>query len=56
MSGERWPLLHEVVAAMPAPFDRVQVEVLEEELKAAYGVNHAIAVSSGTAALHSARP
>ncbi|MGH3897509.1 MAG: DegT/DnrJ/EryC1/StrS family aminotransferase [Pseudonocardiaceae bacterium] len=54
MSGERWPLLHEAVAAMPAPFGSVQAEGLEEELKAAYGVSHAIGVSSGTAALHSA--
>jgi hypothetical protein len=39
---------------MPAPFGRVHADRLEEGLKAAYGFNHAIAVSSGTAALHSA--
>ncbi len=36
MSGEQWPLLHEAVAAMPAPFGRVHANALEEELKAAY--------------------
>lgn len=49
-----WPYLREALAAMPAPFGNTHVQAFQVELQAAYGVEHAIAVSSGTAALHSA--
>ncbi|MEV6987430.1 DegT/DnrJ/EryC1/StrS family aminotransferase [Sphaerisporangium sp. NPDC051017] len=49
------PLLEQALAAMPAPLGSTpQVDALEAELKAVYGVDHAIAVSSGTAALQTA--
>lgn len=39
---------------MPDPARRVEAAALEAELAAVHGVRHAIAVSSGTAALHTA--
>ncbi|MBL7499282.1 DegT/DnrJ/EryC1/StrS family aminotransferase [Frankia sp. CNm7] len=47
-------LLERVVARMPDPVGREQAALLEAELAAMHGVAHAIAVSSGTAALHTA--
>ena len=47
-------LLGEVVARMPDPAADGQVRALEAELAAATGTAHAVAVSSGTAALHAA--
>jgi len=47
-------LLAKVVAAMPNPTSREQAALLEAELAAAHGVAHAVTVSSGTAALHTA--
>ncbi len=44
----------QVLAAMPAPAAAGQVEQLEAELASRFGARHAIAVSSGTAALHCA--
>lgn len=46
--------LASVVATMPNPYAQPQVTGLENELAAAYGRAHAVAVSSGTAALHTA--
>ncbi|MER6502507.1 aminotransferase class I/II-fold pyridoxal phosphate-dependent enzyme [Streptomyces sp. NPDC001455] len=39
---------------MPAPASRTEAAALEAELATVHGVRHAIAVSSGTAALHTA--
>jgi len=47
-------LLAEVLRQMPDPAAAVQSEALEAELCAAFGTTHAIVVSSGTAALHTA--
>jgi len=47
-------LLAQVVARMPDPAGRQQAALLEGELAAAHGVAHAVTVSSGTAALHTA--
>lgn len=47
-------LLAEAVVAMPSPFASPHVAALEDELRDAYGVDHAVAVSSGTAALQTA--
>jgi perosamine synthetase len=44
----------QVLAAMPAPAAAGQVEQLEAELASRFGARHAVAVSSGTAALHCA--
>jgi dTDP-4-amino-4,6-dideoxygalactose transaminase len=44
----------EVLAAMPAPLGGGQVGHLEAELATRFGARHAVAVSSGTAALHCA--
>ncbi|OHV27531.1 DegT/DnrJ/EryC1/StrS family aminotransferase [Pseudofrankia saprophytica] len=47
-------LLAQVVASMPDPTSREQAALLEAELATAHNVAHAITVSSGTAALHTA--
>lgn len=47
-------LLERVVARMPDPASREQAALLEAELAATHGATHAVAVSSGTAALHTA--
>lgn len=47
-------LLERVVARMPDPVGREQAALLEAELAAMHGVAHAVVVSSGTAALHTA--
>lgn len=44
----------EVLAAMPAPLGGSQVGLLEAELAGRFGARHAVAVSSGTAALQCA--
>jgi perosamine synthetase len=57
MTAAREPALHalaDLLAAMPDPAATGQSTALEQELAAAFGVCHAIAVSSGTAALHTA--
>lgn len=48
------PLLEEALQAMPSPSGQMQAHGLESELRVAFGVSHAIAVSSGTAALQTA--
>lgn len=52
----RWPLdeLRRLLDAMPAPTATANVDQLEAELARTFGASHAIAVSSGTAALHCA--
>lgn len=52
----RWPLdeLRRLLDAMPAPAATANVDQLEAELASTFGASHAIAVSSGTAALHCA--
>lgn len=50
----RSPVLHNVVGRMPEPGGTEQVRLLEGELAATFGTAHAVAVSSGTAALHTA--
>jgi perosamine synthetase len=53
--GPRLPeQLVAAVTAMPSPATSPQVEGLEDELAEVYGVDHAVAVASGTAALQSA--
>jgi len=47
-------LLTQVIAGMPDPTSHEQAALLEAELAAAHGVAHAVTVSSGTAALHTA--
>jgi perosamine synthetase len=47
-------LLADVLGQMPDPSAAIQTQALEAELTAAFGTTHAIAVSSGTAALHTA--
>lgn len=47
-------VLQPVLDQMPAPAASRQAAALEAELAAAFGVRHAVAVSSGTAALHTA--
>jgi dTDP-4-amino-4,6-dideoxygalactose transaminase len=44
----------DVLDLMPDPIARAQVSALETELAAEFGTSHAVAVSSGTAALHTA--
>jgi perosamine synthetase len=46
--------LQRLLATMPDPTANAQVTALESELADRFGVRHAIAVSSGTAALHTA--
>jgi perosamine synthetase len=46
--------LQRLLATMPDPTAGAQVTALESELADRFGVRHAIAVSSGTAALHTA--
>lgn len=46
--------LEDLLIAMPDPAANKQVTALESELAARFGTRHAIAVSSGTAALHTA--
>src|SRR5437868_6401918 len=43
-----------VLDRMPDPFADQQVNTFQDELAAAYGTRYAVAVSSGTAALHTA--
>src|SRR5262249_38872938 len=43
-----------VLDLMPDPAARAQVSALETELAAEFGTRHAVAVASGTAALHTA--
>ncbi|TDD31226.1 aminotransferase class I/II-fold pyridoxal phosphate-dependent enzyme [Actinomadura sp. KC06] len=43
-----------VLARMPDPFANQQVNAFQDELAAAYDTRYAVAVSSGTAALHTA--
>jgi perosamine synthetase len=47
-------LLADVLRQMPDPAAAVQSQTLEAELCATFGTTHAMAVSSGTAALHTA--
>jgi perosamine synthetase len=47
-------LLADVLRQMPDPAADTQSQALEAELAAAFGTVHAVAVSSGTAALHTA--
>jgi perosamine synthetase len=51
---EAMRLLGDVLASMPDPAAAAQSRALEAELAAAFGTGHAVAVSSGTAALHTA--
>lgn len=46
--------LEPAIGRMPDPFGRAEAAALEAELATAHQVRHAIAVSSGTAALHTA--
>jgi perosamine synthetase len=48
------PDLAGLLAAMPDPSGSAHVTALEHELAARFGVGHAVAVASGTAALHTA--
>jgi perosamine synthetase len=56
MNGSATPasMVADVLARMPDPAADGQVRALETELAAATGTRHAVAVSSGTAALHAA--
>ncbi|MEV7006662.1 aminotransferase class I/II-fold pyridoxal phosphate-dependent enzyme [Streptosporangium sp. NPDC051022] len=47
-------IFQSVLDRMPDPAGQAETAALEEELEAAFGVAHAVAVSSGTAALHTA--
>jgi len=55
-AARQWPLdeLRRLLDAMPAPAATATVDQLEDELADCFGASHAIAVSSGTAALHCA--
>lgn len=55
-AARQWPLdeLRRLLDAMPAPAATANVDQLETELASCFGASHAIAVSSGTAALHCA--
>jgi len=44
--------LRRLLDAMPAPAATANVDQLEAELASTFGASHAVAVSSGTAALH----
>jgi perosamine synthetase len=54
--ARRWPMdeLRRLLDTMPAPTATANVDQLEAELASSFGAPHAIAVSSGTAALHCA--
>lgn len=47
-------VLTDVVTAMPDPSSATQLDQYERELAGYFGIDHAVAVSSGTAALHCA--
>jgi perosamine synthetase len=51
-----WPMdeLRRLLDAMPAAAATANVDQLEAELASTFGASHAVAVSSGTAALHCA--
>lgn len=55
-AARQWPLdeLRRLLDAMPSPMATANVDQLEDELASCLGAAHAIAVSSGTAALHCA--
>ena len=53
-AGAAMRMLGDVLARMPDPAADGQVRALEADLAAATGTRHAVAVSSGTAALHAA--
>jgi perosamine synthetase len=53
-AGETMRLIGDVLAGMPDPAADGQARALQTELTAAAGIRYAVAVSSGTAALHAA--
>lgn len=53
-AGGAWEALRAVVERMPDPAGNQETTALEHELATAFDTRHAIAVSSGTAALHTA--